>query len=481
MSYAVENALGRWSEGPGPLHRKLSDALRTAIGQGHLPAGSRLPSERDLATRLSVSRSTVVTAYDALRGEGLLESRQGSGTRVCTGARRDHHVEVPISPIYRSLIDDPGEVISLACAIFPSHPLVAEAVSQVVSEDADKLLAHNGYLPAGLPALREALAVWLTEQGTPTEPENVLVTTGAQQAVSLATQLTVRPGDAVVVETPSFSGTIDVIRARGARLVPVPVDDQGVDVRGVAAAVEAHRPAMVYLMPSFHNPTGALLAPHRRRALAELAAAEDVPLVEDNALEGTPLGDEHVSHIASYATPEAPVLSAGSFSKRAWGGLRVGWLRGPASAVSRLAELKAMNDLGSPMLDQAIAARLVPHFDRLRTDQCRMLGHNLAFVGGLLAETLPEWTWKPPTGGPALWIRLPFGSAASFAQVALRYGVEVIPGDVMSPDGSNGDHFRFPYTGEPPVLEETVRRLAQAWRAYAPVRAPVEARRPVVV
>ena len=423
----------------------------------------------------------MVAAYDALRGEGLLESRQGSGTRVCSTARRDHHVETPISPVYRSLIDDPGDVISLACAIFPSHPLVAEAVAAVAAEDAEKLLAHNGYIPAGLPTLREALAEWLTSEGTPTGPENVLVTTGAQQAVTLATQLTVRPGDAVVVESPSFSGTIDVFRARGARLVPVPIDDQGVDVRGVTEAIAAHRPAMVYLMPSYHNPTGALLAAHRRRALAELAAEEDIPLVEDNALEGTPLGEEHVPHIASFAPAGAPILSAGSLSKRAWGGLRIGWLRGPAAAITRLAELKAMNDLGSPMLDQAIAARLVPQFGRMEADQRVLLRQNLSLVGGLLASSLPDWSWREPTGGPSLWIRLPFGSAASFAQVALRYGVEVIPGDVMSPDGSHGDHIRFPYTGEPPVLEETVRRLAQAWRAYAPAEEPRESLRPVVV
>jgi DNA-binding transcriptional MocR family regulator len=175
------------------------------------------------------------------------------------------------------------------------------------------------------------------------------------------------------------------------------------------------------------------------------------------------------------------VLSAGSFSKRAWGGLRVGWLRGPAGAITRLAELKAMNDLGSPMLDQAIAARLVPHFDRLRADQRAMLRRNLTVVGDLLAESLPSWEWREPTGGPSLWIRLPFGTAASFAQVALRYGVEVIPGDVMSPDGSHGDHIRFPYTGEPPVMEETIRRLAQAWRSYAPAEEPREPLRPVVV
>jgi DNA-binding transcriptional MocR family regulator len=481
MSYAVENAIGRWSDGPGPLHRKLSDALRDAVRHGLLPPGTRLPSERDLAVRLALSRSTVVSAYDTLRSEGLLESRQGSGTRVCASARRDPHIDVPVSPIYRSLIDDPGDVISLACAVFPSHPLVAEAVATVAAEDAEKLLVHNGYLPAGLPALREALADWLTSEGTPTEPENILVTTGAQQAVSLATLLTVRPGDAVVVETPSFSGTIDVFRARGARLVPVAIDDQGVDVRAVADAVAAHRPTLIYLMPSFHNPTGAELAPHRRRALAELAAEEGIALVEDNALEGTPLGDERVPHIAAFAPPGAPVLSAGSFSKRAWGGLRIGWLRAPAATVTRLAELKAMNDLGSPMLDQAIAARLVPSFPRLREDQRSNLRRNLRVVSTLLAELIPEWDWREPTGGPSLWIRLPFGTAASFAQVALRFGVEVIPGDVMSPDGSHGDHFRFPYTGEPPIIEETVRRLAQAWRAYAPATQPREALRPVVV
>lgn len=481
VSHAVENALGRWSDGPGPLHRKLSDALRSAVRHGLLPPGDRLPSERDLAIRLAVSRSTVVTAYDALRSEGVLESRQGSGTRVSPTARREHHVDVPISPVYRSLIDDPGDVISLSCAVFPSHPLVGEAVAQVAAEDAEKLLAHTGYLPAGLPALREALALRLTEEGTPTEPENILVTTGAQQAVNLATQLTVRPNDAVIVETPSFSGTIDVFRARGARLVPVPVDDQGVDVRAVAEAVATHRPGLIYVMPSFHNPTGAELGVHRRRALAELAASEDIPLVEDNALEGTALGEDLVPPVAAYAPAGAPVLTAGSFSKRAWGGLRVGWLRGPAAAIMRLAELKAMNDLGSPMLDQAIAARLVPYFDQLRADQRSMLRRNLTLVGDLLTESLPDWEWQEPTGGPSLWVRLPFGTAASYAQVALRYGVEVIPGDVMSPDGSHGDHIRFPYTGEPPVLEETVRRLAQAWRAYAPAHGARDSLRPVVV
>src|SRR4029450_3999356 len=164
MKQSIEEALGIWSEGPGPLHRKLSDALRAAAESGRLPASERLPSERELAPRRAVSRSTVVTAYDTLRSEGLLVSRQGSGTRIRPGAaiRPDPLESFRVSPVYRTLIDARDDVISLACAIFPAHPLVADAIREVVLEEGDKLLAQNGYLPGGLPALRESLRESLT-------------------------------------------------------------------------------------------------------------------------------------------------------------------------------------------------------------------------------------------------------------------------------------------------------------------------------
>jgi len=484
MSQRIEHALGMWSEGPGPLHRKLSDALRSAAELGRLPAGARLPSERDLAQRLAVSRSTVVTAYDTLRAEGVLESRQGSGTRI-----RPRPATVPpvplddftLSPVYRTLIDSRDDVISLACATFPAHARVGEAIAEVVAEEGDKLLAHTGYLPAGLPALRRALADMHTAHGTPTSPDQIVVTTGAQQAVTLCTLLLVRPDDEVIVEAPSFSGTLDVFRTRGARVTPVPVDDEGVDARAVVRAVDAGRPAAVYLMPTFHNPTGVLLAAHRRRDLAELAAERGVPIVEDNALENAPLDDERLPPIAAFAPPDAPVLSAGSFSKAAWGGLRVGWLRGPAPLIGRVVELKAMNDLGSPLFDQAVAARIVPHLDEMRVDHRRMLTRNLALVTDLLTALLPSWRWRRPKGGPSLWVELPTGNASAFSQAALRFGVEVIPGDQMSPTGDDRRHLRLPYTAEPSVLDETIRRLAQAWQAYAPADDARPAARPVVV
>ena len=481
MSQTIESVLGVWSDGPGPLHRKLSDAVRTAVDDGRLPAGERLPSERDLAARLALSRSTVVAAYDTLRSEGVVESRQGSGTRIRRRAVGHGPAPLVVSPIYRTLIDVRDDVISLACATFPAHPRVALAAAEVMTEDGDKLLAHHGYLPGGLPSLRRALAERLTERGTPTSPDQVLVTTGAQQAVNLAAQMLVRPGDEVVVESPSFSGTLDLVIARGARFTVVPVDDDGVDVHGVRRALTNGRPAAIYLMPTYHNPTGALLAANRRRDLAELVVEHGVPLIEDNALENAPLDDELLPPISAYAPPDAPVLSAGSFSKAAWGGLRVGWMRGPVPLINRLTEIKAMNDLGSPLFDQAVAARIVPHLDEMRIDHRDMLNRNLALVSDMLHELLPGWDWARPKGGPSLWIELPYGTASAYTQVALRFGVEVIPGDQMSPTGDDQRRLRLPYTAEPPVLAETIRRLAQAWEAYAPRDEPRSGTRPVVV
>ena len=482
---SIESRLGAWSDGPGPLHRKLTDALRRVIDVGYVAVDERLPSERDLASRLAVSRSTVVAAYDALRAEGLLASRQGSGTRVCGAGRPTPAAELEhrLSPVYRSLLDARDDLISLACAVFPSHPVVREALREVLEEEADKLLLHLGYTPAGLPELREAVAEMHTRRGLPTTADQIVITTGAQQAVGLASALFVRPGDHVVVESPSFAGTLDAFRTRGARLACAEViDDDGVDVDAVIAQVRTRQPSAIYVMPSFHNPTGALMAEWRRRKLAELAVAEGVPIIEDNALENAPLDDDDLlPPIAAFAPADAPILTAGSLSKVAWGGLRIGWLRGPLHLIERVAELKAMHDLGSPLFDQAVAVRIVSRLDELRASQRIRLRQKLDFVGDLLTEHLPDWQWSRPRGGPSVWIRLPLGSAAAFSQVALRYGVEIIPGESMSPASEHRDYVRFPFTAEPPVLEETIRRLTVAWQAYVPREEPREPTRRVVV
>ena len=464
----VELVLGPWSAGRGALHVKLASALRRAVEHRALVPGSRMPSERELARQLLVSRTTVVAAYDALRADGLLESRRGSGTRVARLSPLPLGAEVSLSPVYRSLLqDDDGEIVSLACAINPVHPAVGEAMTAVATDASRTLLPRTGYLPLGLPELRARLAEHHTRAGFPTTPEQIIVTTGAQQAVNLCAALLVQPGDRVVVESPSFAGTIDAFRAAATRFVPVPVDAGGVDVRGVRDAIERDDPALVYLIPTFHNPTGVLLERSRRVELAQLAQECGVPIVEDNALELMTLNDDELPPpIGACGEQDAPIFTIGSFGKLAWGGLRVGWLRGPAAVVGRLGELKASADLGTPLFDQAVAARLVDEFDRMRRDRRAELEANLAFVTDFLARRLPAWEWPPPAGGVSLWIRLPRGTAAAFAQIALRHGVEVIPGDVMSPTGGHGDYFRLPITAPPDQLDVILHRLEAAWDVY---------------
>lgn len=466
MDLAV--VLADWTSQPGPLHQKLTSALRQAVLDGDVPIGTRLPAERTLASTLAVSRSTVVAAYDRLRSEGLLASRQGSGTFVAAGLRRpppDGGVRAGQGQtIFARLVHGPTDVLSLACAIVPScHPAVTQAIVSLAHDDLAPVLGQAGYLPLGLPVLRQALAALHTREDLPTSADQILVTTGAQQALNLTAALLVKPGDAVVVESPGFPSVLDAFRARGARLVTVGVDDEGADVDHLEQVARRGPVAAVFVMPSFHNPTGVAMSEGRRRRLAALADDLDLPVVEDNALEHARLGLVPPPPIARFGRD---VLTIGSLSKVLWGGLRVGWLRGPTQVVTRLGKLKAMHDLGTGLLDQLVAARLVPDFARFRAERETELVARLEHMELLLRRHLPDWSWRRPAGGGSLWVHVPGADTAVLAQVGLRHGVEIVPGTTMSPDGSHRDHLRVPFTYEPDEAATLVGRLADAWEAY---------------
>ncbi|MER7753296.1 PLP-dependent aminotransferase family protein [Kitasatospora sp. NPDC097643] len=463
--------LGDWSAAGGPLYRRLTEAFVRAVRAGDLRTGDGLPSERRLADALSVSRATVVAAYDALRGAGLVETRRGSGTRV-SGAAAAHRAPADgrvrggrATAVIQRLVAQPPDVISLGQAAEAGGPDLAGALLDLVREDLPGLLVDAGYHPAGLPALRAAIADHHTAHGLPTGPEQVLVTTGATQAVTLCAQLYLGRGSTTVVESPGWPGCLDVLTAAGSRLVGVELDSDGIRIDRLAAALAAHRPALLYVMPTFHNPTGTLMSAGRRRRVAELAAAHGVTVLEDSA------------HAPGLAPGQAPppiaahpaggtVLTVGSLAKAVWGGLRIGWLRAPQDVVARLARLKALHDLGSPVLDQALAARLLPALPALAPERERLRRDRLAVMTGLLAERLPDWQWREPRGGSVLWIRLPRAAdARGYAQLALRHGAEVIPGAATDPTGAHDDHLRLPYAFAPETTAELVGRLATAWAA----------------
>jgi DNA-binding transcriptional MocR family regulator len=304
-----------------------------------------------------------------------------------------------------------------------------------------------------------------TGQGIHTGPEHVLVTTGAQQALSLLARALLAPGDRVLVEGPSYAGALEAFREQAAILHSLPVG-----LGNLAAAAGEQRAALAYVIPTFHNPTGAVLPPLARRALVRAAAAAGVPLIDDEVLSDLAFpGVQVPPPLAAYADG---VVSVGSLSKSLWGGQRIGWVRAPEPLIARLARLLAVHDLGGNVPAQLAAAELVPRLDELsaREAPARQARHD--HLRAELARRLPSWDVPPVPGGQTLWVRLPHGDGTSFAQAALRHRVAILPGSSLDASGQSQDYLRLHFVAKPADLTEAVRRLAGAWRAYRPPPAP---------
>jgi DNA-binding transcriptional MocR family regulator len=255
-------ALGHWQAGRGPLQHRLAGRLREAVTRGDLPPGARLPPERTAAARLGVSRGTLAAAYRLLCDEGSLEQRQGSGTRVTARQGADVRASHAGAALQKSatltVLSARGDVpvVDLTAAILHGPTGLPASVVQSIGADILEAGSAAGYYPLGYEPLREALAAYLTQRGTPTRPEQVLVTTGAQQAISLAAAHLLQPGDVALIEDPTYPGAIGALGAAGARLVGVPSGRLGVDVQRLGELAHQHAARMVYVIPSFQNPTG---------------------------------------------------------------------------------------------------------------------------------------------------------------------------------------------------------------------------------
>ncbi|GHO64020.1 GntR family transcriptional regulator [Ktedonobacter sp. SOSP1-52] len=464
--------LGAWSQAPGPLYRLLAQTFRLAILEGDLPPGTRLPAERMLAEALAVSRNTVVAAYDVLQQEDLITRQHGSGTWVQaqplekTEAHRSmSNGSLARSPLFDMLLSEPHDVIDLSTGVPAALDGLSLEAFTLSEHTLASLLTTPGYAPLGLPELRQAIARYFEQAGLPTHAEQILVTSGAQQALSLAATLYVQRGDTVLVENPTFFGALDTFRSLGARLIPLPVDQEGVRVDVLERAVGTCLPRLLYLTPTYHNPTGTLLSPARRRVIASLAKEFAFPVIEDNAFADLTLTGSAPLPLASFA-PGEMVLTLGSMNKLFWQGLRVGWIRAPEALITRLGRLKVIADLGTGSLTQAVALQLLQHVEEVKARRHQQLQVQLAHVTTLLQEYLPSWTWTSPAGGFFLWVRLPFGDASEFAQLALRFAVVVTPGAVMSVDESHQQYLRLPFLLTPDVLEKGIQRLAQVWNVY---------------
>lgn len=463
----LASLLTGWAQGDGPLYRQLTETLQRLLELGDVPPAVKLPSERALAEALSISRTTVVNAYTLLKETGWLESRQGSGTwtQRAVGPKpgvllaEDEDRLSGYAPHLPTMID-------FSSAAVPGLSIVTETATSLRTKDLAELVAADGYIRAGLPQLREAIAHWLTEQGVPTTSGEILVTSGAQQGLELVAMSTLNPGDSVVVENPTYRGALQAFGVLGVRLVPVPVDERGASLTALERALERSNPAAVYLLPTAHNPTGAVTPDSVRAQVATLTARRDILLIDDASPADTLFRGEMPPLLASYA-PEARSVTIGSFSKSFWGGLRVGWVRAPAPMIGQFSRVKrGVTELGTSLVSQLIALRLLPRIEEARSLRRRQLAAGYGEVTELLSSQLPSWTWQRSYGGASLWVRLPHGTGATFSQIALRHGVALVPGPIFSADQTCEQNIRLSFAQRPAVLRSGVRRLALAWDSY---------------
>jgi 2-aminoadipate transaminase len=302
----------------------------------------------------------------------------------------------------------------------------------------------------GDPDLRRLIAARMGTRGLPTEADDVLITSGSQQALTLIAAVLVEPGDTVLVEEPSYLAALQCFQMAGARVVPVPCDDDGLDPEAIPALVRRERPKLLYTVPTFHNPTGRTLPLERRVALAQAAARVGLWIVEDDPYGELRYRGEPVPHVASLPGAEDRTIALSTLSKVLVPGLRIGWLRAPSALRRALVVAKQAADLHTSTIDQAAAAHWL--------DACDLDAHIAGLravyaprrdaLVGALAETLPEGSrWTRPDGGMFVWVRLPDGwDADALLQEALAREVAFVPGWPFFPGQPDRATLRLSFT-----------------------------------
>jgi GntR family transcriptional regulator/MocR family aminotransferase len=475
-----------------PLYRQIEQTLKREIQSGALSPDTKLQSTRELAASLCVSRAIVGGAYAELESQGLVYTRHGSGTYVSPplevhqGTRDLSHgaqdwplwQQALLSHTWQSAFYEMHRLLNSVS--HPDHISFAErtvdselwpvedlrkAIQKILRRDGAAAVRQS-FHEAGFLPLRTTVARILSSEGIPTHPDNVLITSGSQQALDLVARTLLRPGDVVLVESPTYEGAIDLFRSLDVRLLGIPVDEHGMKVGMIEDALRTAHPRLIFTIPTFHNPTGTCLNGYRRRQLVALADRYNVPILEDDYI-GNLRYDGPAEPALKALDIGGRVIYAGTFSKTLMPGLRVGFLVAAGPVYDRLVRCKHITDLATSTLIQRTleeyitVGRYRAHLRKIRRAgrQCRdaMLE--------ALDRYMPDGTrWLTPKGGRFIWLTLPAGLVAiELFDIAAEEGVTFVPGRFFFPGQRSQSHLRLNFEINPPdVIEEGVIRLSRA-------------------
>ncbi|MBE9076956.1 PLP-dependent aminotransferase family protein [Romeria aff. gracilis LEGE 07310] len=460
-----------------PLYLQIRDRVQRLIRSGALQPGSRLPSIRALAREIRVSPLTVTEAYGMLEGDDLVYAQPGSGYFV-----RVPPAEVPaatsaFAPAQTVIIQEPQQ--SGFCEQFTASSQLqarpdlidfssgfphlgeqkdfARLARRAVSQSKDTLLRYG--LPQGQPILRQQITQLLVQQGLAVAPEQLLITNGSQQGLALAMQYYLKPGDWVIVESPTYHGAIALLETLGARIVGIPMQADGINLTLLEQYLHSHRPRLIYTISTLHNPTGITTPSDHRQQLIAIANRYDCLVLEDNAYEG--LHFEPVPPPLKAFDPHDRVTYVGTFSKTLMPGLRVGYLVAPEAHRQGLLRQMLLHDFHVATLSQAVVSEYLAtgyyrrHLDRLRMQNRQNRDRMLQ----ALSQHFPDGTtWTIPQGGFFLWVHLPEPFPIQrISQAALQQGVLIACGSAFFPKQQGYPALRLNFSLPP---EEIVKGIA---------------------
>ncbi len=444
----------------GPLYERVADRLQGLVERGTLRPGERLPSVRRLHRQWSVSVSTVLEAYRLLEDRGVLEVRPQSGHYVRARPNRMPEPRPEARPLRPREIDQSdlmvrvtmragaAGLVRMGCGLPDRSLLPIDALNRTIARVArNNTDSHDYTVSPGHPRLRRVLAARMIDAGCTLHADDLVITNGCQEALDLCLRAVARPGDAVIVESPTYFGLLEVMKSQGLRAIEVPGRPRaGVDVDTVAAALapEGERIAAVVLSANYTNPLGALVSDEDKARLVALCRQRGVPLIEDDAYgelgfdgQGSSGGKGRPRSLKAW-DEDGTVLSCGTLSKTLSPGLRVGWVAAGRyhSAVSRM---KMVSTLGSPTVPQLAAAEFLRDggYDRHLRRMRRVYRDRVRRMSEAVHAAFPEGTrLSRPLGGQFLWIEMPEpADAMDVFEAAWDAGIAVAPGSMFSPSG----------------------------------------------
>lgn len=476
-----------------PLFRQIVTQIRELIENDVVRPGSKLPSTRDMAEKLGVNRSTIYKAYEELWALGYIESRPGSysivrrraglasvngneikciipwGKTSNEGARRIHEVFVKLKAVNPERMKL-KEVINLSPLLMDKRLFPAEdfrkSMNRILKEKGDEVLDYGdaqGYGP-----LREYIANRLSTHSINSTPDEILITNGSQQAIDLVLRMLTVPGSTVIMEEPTYSLIIPLLKLNQINAEGIPMDETGMDLNYLDKYLKKNKAAMVYTIPNFHNPTGITTSQAHREKLLSICEKYKLPLVEDGFEEEMKYFGKVVLPIKSMDKNKC-VLYLGSFSKVLFPGARIGWIAAGKECIERLLAIKRFTDLSSNAISQAALYDFCinGHYDIHIKRMHRLFSKRMRVTLKTLKKYMPEnkVMWTEPSGGYLIWLKLNNikRNTDEVNKILLKHGVIVSPGKYFYLKRNNDIYFRISIsTLNEKEIETGIKRLGEA-------------------